>query len=308
MTMTVVNEVDFAELVEQHRRELHIHCYRMLGSFDEAEDVVQEVFLRAWRGRYGFAGRSSLRVWLYQIATNACLDVRRRAARRTEPLSWMQPYPDRLLDQIAPSEDEPDAVYVAKETIELAFLAALQLLPPRQRAVLILRDILNWSTAETAALLETGPAAVNSALQRARATVRKHWSRGTPRLTATDSELSLLHSYIEAHERADPAAVIELLGRDVRMSISHLGLWDGRAAVAAALTRGMGSRGDWRMVPVWANRQPAAATYVRGRGESTFRAFAVTLLRVDDGLITDISAFEVPGLFSAFALPATLVE
>jgi RNA polymerase sigma-70 factor (ECF subfamily) len=256
-------------------------------------------------------------VWLYQIATNACLDVRRQAVRRAgsnggiPPLShlpWIQPYPDRLLDQIAPSQDEPDAVLVARETIELTFLAALQLLPPRQRAVLILRDILDWSTAETAELLDTGASAVNSALQRARATIRKHWSRESPPQAPTASERSLLRSYIQAHERGDPAAVIELLDRDVRMSISHLGHWDGRATVAAALTRGLGSHGQWRMTPVWANRQPAAATYLRGRGESTYRAFAVTLLRVDDGLITDISAFEVAGLFSAFALPSTLPE
>jgi RNA polymerase sigma-70 factor (TIGR02960 family) len=146
------DETAFGALIEPHRRELHVHCYRMLGSFDEAEDLVQETFLRAWRSRDSFdAGSNGLRPWLYRIATNACLDAIRRRSRRVPSLSsfaevpWLQPYPDRLLDEIAPSDAEPDAVVVARETIELTFVAVIQLLPARQRAVLILRDVLDWS-------------------------------------------------------------------------------------------------------------------------------------------------------------------
>src|SRR4051812_10964423 len=155
------DEPAFAALTERHRRELHVHCYRMLASFDEAEDAVQETYLRAWRGREGFDGSTLLRAWLYRIATNVCLDLLRSRARRVPTLGsfaevpWIQPYPDRLLDEIAPSDEQPDAVVVERETIELAFLAALQVLPPRQRAVLIARDVLGWPASETASWLET---------------------------------------------------------------------------------------------------------------------------------------------------------
>jgi RNA polymerase sigma-70 factor (ECF subfamily) len=176
-------ESPFATLSERQRRELHVHCYRMLASFDEAEDAVQETLLRAWRSRETIVDRSLPRAWLYRIATNVCLDMIRRnsrhatAARSSAKVPWLQPYPDRLLDEIAPSAEEPDAVVIAKETIELAFLAAMQVLPPRQRAVLILRDVFGWSATETASLLETSVAAANSAVQRARS--------GTPRDSAT---------------------------------------------------------------------------------------------------------------------------
>jgi len=173
----MINEPDFAQVTERHRRELHVHCYRMLGSFEEAEDAVQETMLRAWRARGTFDGTQP-RAWLYRIATNACLDQIRARKRRPQAMAsfdempWLQPYPDQLLDEIAPTEDEPDAVLVARETIELAFLAVIQLLPPRQRAVLIMRDVLEWSAAETAEALEMTVAGVNSALQRAKATLR----------------------------------------------------------------------------------------------------------------------------------------
>jgi RNA polymerase sigma-70 factor (TIGR02960 family) len=143
-----MSETAFAALVEPHRRELHVHCYRMLGSFEEAEDQVQATLLRAWRSRDSFAGGSGLRAWVYKIATNACLDALRSRARKPvqslPDLPWLQPYPDRLLDEMAPSEDEPDAVVVVRETIELAYIALIQLLPARQRAVLILREVLGW--------------------------------------------------------------------------------------------------------------------------------------------------------------------
>ena len=190
MSVREADDSAFAALAERHRRELHVHCYRMLASFDEAEDAVQETFLRAWRNRAGFEG-DLFRAWLYRIATNVCLDLLRQRSRRVPALHsfaevpWLQPYPDRLLDEAAPSEEQPDAVVVERETIELAFLAALQVLPPRQRAALIVRDVLGWPASEAASLLETSVAAANSALQRARATMQQHlparrmtWSAG----------------------------------------------------------------------------------------------------------------------------------
>jgi len=174
------DESAFAALTERYRRELHVHCYRMLASFDDAEDAVQETLLRAWRSRDGFAGDGMFRAWLYRIATNVCLDARRRRAHRAGVLRsfaevpWLQPYPDRLLDEAAASGDEPGAAVIERETIELAFVAALQVLPPRQRAALIARDVLGWPASQTAVLLEMSVAAANSALQRARATMREH--------------------------------------------------------------------------------------------------------------------------------------
>ncbi len=177
-TDMTTDEATFAEAVERHRRELHVHCYRMLGSFEEAEDALQEAFLRAWRGRESFEGDSQLRAWLYKIATNVCLDALRRNKRQVPVLHskaevpWLQPYPDQLLDEIAPSDEQPDAVVVARETIELTFIALIQLLPARQRAAVILRDVLDWSAAETAKLLDVSVASANSALQRGRETLR----------------------------------------------------------------------------------------------------------------------------------------
>src|ERR687895_631273 len=208
---TAGDQSAFAELVEPHRRELQVHCYRMLGSFEDSEDLVQETFLRAWRKRESFEGRWSFRAWLYRIATNACLDALEQRPRvaslhdGAQPLAeipWLQPYPDELLEGIATSDAEPDAEVVAKETIELAFIAAIQLLPPRQRAVLISRDVLGWSAAETAALLDVSVAAVNSALQRARATLKEHLPRHrldwAPDSDPSQEERELLQRYMDA--------------------------------------------------------------------------------------------------------------
>src|SRR3954452_484213 len=176
MIAMTTDETTFAAAVERHRRELHVHCYRMLGSFEEAEDALQDALMRAWRARGTFTG-DGVRAWLYKIATNVCLDELRRSKRRVPVLNtiaevpWLQPYPDQLLDEVAPADEEPDAVVVARETIALTYMAVIQLLPPRQRAVLILRDVLEWSAAETAEMLEMSVPAANSALQRARATL-----------------------------------------------------------------------------------------------------------------------------------------
>jgi RNA polymerase sigma-70 factor (ECF subfamily) len=177
------DQAAFVAVTERFRRQLHVHCYRMLGSFDEAEEIVQETFLRAWRGRRAFEGRALLRSWLYRIATNACLDViaRRRPQRVAvgDDVTWLQPYPDRLLEPVAPSGDEPEERAVSRETIELAFIVAIQVLPPRQRAVLIARDVVGLPASGTAAMLDMSVAAVNSALQRARATTAIGRSRST---------------------------------------------------------------------------------------------------------------------------------
>jgi len=337
---------DFDDLVRRHRRELHVYCYRMLGSFDEAEDHVQEVLLRAWRSRELFQGRSSPPTWLYRLATNACLDTLRRDARRAVParssapagtgpastgpastgpastgpastgpsiaaMPGVQPYPDSLLDEMAADQPGPEAVAVSRETISLAFLAAIQLLTPRQRAVLILRDVLSWPAAGVAGLLDMSVPAVNSALQRARTTLRDRWPDGrldwAPAAEPDSGQRRLLQRFTDAHEQADPEALIALLRHDVRLAISpQVGEWNGRPDVGDALRDGMNALGQWRLLPVMANGQPGAAGYLRRPGQTAFFPFARTVLRFDHGRLVDIAAFEQPSMFSAFGLPASV--
>jgi RNA polymerase sigma-70 factor (TIGR02960 family) len=309
------DEAAFGRVTERHRRELHVHCYRMLGSFDEAEDLVQETFLRAWRGRAGFDAGPGLRPWLYRIATNACLDALRRRSRRVTTvesfaeLPWMQPYPDRLLDEVAPSEEEPDAVLVSRETIELAFLALIQLLPARQRAVVILRDVLGWSAKETADLLETSVASANSALQRARATLEERAPRrdaAPATAELTDEERALLAGFIDAHERADADAAVALAREDIRVTMPpHPMVYDGVDAIRPLIEQGLTEPGEWRLVATRANRMPAAASYLRAHGETEFRAFKIDVLRIEDGRIAEITTFG-NALFPAFGLPPAL--
>src|SRR4051812_47529525 len=211
-------EAEFAARAEQHRRELHVHCYRMLGSFEEAEDLVQETLLRAWRRRDRLERDEWFRAWLYKIATNACLDAIKSQGRRLPSLGsfrdvpWLQPYPDRLLAEVAPPDEEPEAALLARETIELTFLAVMQRLPPRQRATLILRDVLDWPAEEVARTLELSVAAVNSALQRARATLREHLPADRREAWASpevdEAERAALDGFIAAHEAGDAAAAL----------------------------------------------------------------------------------------------------
>jgi RNA polymerase sigma-70 factor (TIGR02960 family) len=308
---------DFDALMARHRGEIRLHCYRMLGSFTDAEDVTQETFLRAWRARDTFAGRSTVRAWLYRIATNACLDVLRRDPKYRVPsgsapseIAWLEPYPDQLLDLSGPAEDEPDALVVAKETVELAFVAAIQLLSANQRAVLILTDVLGWSAKQTADLLDTSVGSVTSALQRARATLRRElpeagreWS--PPALSA--SERDLVARYVEAHERADAAAVVALLRADVRFTMPPQPVrYDGLVELRDFFVDTFSGRwGTFRLVPTRANRQPATACYLMAPGETSYAALGLDVLRFAGGRLVEITTFE-PRLFVHFGLPSSL--
>ncbi|MDY7103718.1 MAG: RNA polymerase subunit sigma-70 [Actinomycetota bacterium] len=311
------DEAAFAAVAARHRRELHVHCYRMLASFEEAEDAVQETFLRAWRARERLAPDTQLRAWLYRVATNVCLDALRRRDRRPKPATpidvpWMTPYPDTLLDELTnDGDDEPGAVVVRRETIELGFLAALQVLPPRQRAAWIARDVLGWSAAETAATLGTSVAAANSALRRARATMRAllpatraEWSAAAP----TAAERELLDRFIDAHERCDAEAALAVAARDIRVTMPpypwvHVGI----AELTPLLVRGLGPDrdGDWRLLPTAVNRMPAAGSYLRRAGDTVFRPFKLDVLRVRGAEIAEITTFG-PAPFDALGLPPSL--
>jgi RNA polymerase sigma-70 factor (ECF subfamily) len=327
---TAGDEAAFTALTEPYRRQLQVHCYRMLGSLEDAEDLVQETFVRAWRNRAKFHGDSLYRTWLYQLATNVSLDALRRRKRRVLPYDlvpagdpraaladaidapWLQPYPDRLLEPSAPVSGEPEATTVEKETIELAFLVAIQSLPPRQRAVLILRDVLDWSAEDSASLLEATVAGVNSALQRAHATMReklparrRDWK---PTTAPNEEEQAVLRRYMAAHERSDIHGLAVLLRDDVRLSMPPHPVWyEGHAAVVAFHEGVFAPEvGDIRGIATAANRQPVAALYVRAPGEPAYRPLALDLLTVEGGMISEITSFVIPELFAGFGLPATL--
>ena len=324
------SEGDFAALVESYRRELRVHCYRMTGSYDDSEDLVQETYLRAWRSRDGFEGRASVRAWLYRIATNTCLDFQRRTARRPqryEPIpgmnhgsaeaparvTWLQPYPDDELPTA--EEDRPDIAAVSRETLELVFLAAIQHLPPRQRAVLILRDVLGLSAAETAEALDLTVASANSALQRARPTLRDHlprqradWRAAEP----TEGQRAVLQRYMAAAERLDFAAMTDLLSEDITLTMPPNPFWFvGRDALEEFLRPTLDPAspmffGHWRHLPARANGQLAAAGYVRRPGTTVYRAQVLDVLRFDAAdRVVEITSFE-PHLFPAFGLPLRL--
>ncbi len=310
----------FALLTERFRHELHVHCYRMLASYDDAQDMTQETFLRAWDRRESFEGRASLRSWFYRIATNACLDFldkrRDRVPLPTEnpqagtEVLYLQPYPDSLL-----SREDPHETAVARETIELAFIVAVQHLPPRQRAVLILRDVLGWPAKSTADALELTLASANSALQRARVTMREHlpdarldW-RARTRIELTVDERALVNAYMDANDRADLDALATLLREDLRWSMPpQPGVWVGRdKAVKSWADGGFGTVafGDIRSLLSSANGQPAVAMYKRLPGDTAYRSFAIDVLRLFDGLIAEITSFD-DTMFPALGLPATL--
>ena len=323
-------DAGFADLLEPYRRELQVHCYRMTGSYDEAEDLVQETFLKAWRSREAFEGRASVRTWLYRIASNTCLDHLRRHQRvphtyerlpgmehgEGEPparIEWLQPYPDELLADRPAEEAGPEAQALSRETVELVFLAALQHLPPRQRAVLILRDVVGLPAEETAGLLELSTASVNSALQRARPALREHLPAGrrtewAPTTVPTRQEREVVERYRAATERLDVAAMADLLAADAKLTMPPNPYWFvGRKAIIdfVALSLDPASPqffGHWRHRPTRANGQPAVAGYVQRPGTTIYRAQALDVLRIEDGRIAEITTFE-PHLLPAFGLP-----
>ncbi|OLT29714.1 RNA polymerase subunit sigma-70 [Nocardiopsis sp. CNR-923] len=316
------DEAAFADVAERHRHELRVHCYRMTGSFTEAEDMVQEALLRAWRNRATFEGRSTFRAWLYRIATNVCLDALSR--RRPNPdgatphgspfreVTWLQPYPDELLDRAGSEEEGPEARAISRETVELAFLATLQHLPPRQRAVLILRDVVGWPAEQTAGALEMTVPSVKSALQRARATLRRvlppRRSDWSPATAPTENERRVLRRFVEASQNADLDALADLLRQDARQTMPPASLvYDGRAAILdlwRPVLTGDRAWGAWISVPLAANRQPGVANYTRAPGEREFTAVNVDVLRIEDGLVAEITTFG-PQILPAFGLPPT---
>lgn len=327
------DQTAFSTLCEPHRRALRAHCYRLLGSFDDAEDMVQETMMRAWRGRGGFEGKSLFRTWLYKIATNVCLNALERAPARVLPqdvapavtpatpasearsrptlspeIPWLQPFPDDQLDLPASEDSRPDTQVAARETIELAYIAALQHLPPRQRAILILCDVVGWSAEETAEMLEGTIAAVTSALQRAHATIRARLPAGRNDWAAHDpvspEQRAVLQKFMAAWERGDPEEVTRLLREDARWAMPPAALWfDGRAAIANMLRLFPPTfQGEFRMVAIAANRQPAAAAYLRRPGESRFSLSAVLVLRVEGAEIAELTTFSAT-LCGAFRLP-----
>jgi RNA polymerase sigma-70 factor (TIGR02960 family) len=309
-----VDEPAFAELAERHRRELHVHCYRMLGSFDDAEDAVQETYLRAWRRRETFEGRSTLRAWLYRIATNACLDL--LAKRRPEPatggeVQWLQPYPDRLLDELtADVADEPEALAVARETIELAYVIAVQHLAPRPRAALILRDVLGWSAKDVAELLGDSVNSVNSALQRARSGMREHLPAERQDWTGGDEDAGtreLVRRFTDASVAKDVAGIAAMLRDDVRCSMPPTpGLHVGRDAVVSDwIADGFESLGRLRAVPTAVNRQPAVAFYLWQEGHGAYLPLTLDALRIAGGAIGQITIFH-DDQFPRLGLPERL--
>ena len=310
---------------EQSRRELTAYCYRMLGSPFEAEDAVQETFIRAWRGFERFEGRSAVRSWLYRIATNVSLDMLQGRERRALPIdlgpaqaplesnlrtrseaTWIQPIPDAL---VVPPDADPAEVTVARETIRLAFIAALQHLPPRQRAVLILCEVLRWKASEVAELLETSVASVNSALQRARATLAANDVRAATTSTELDAEdRALLERYVVAFERYDMDELTLLIREDATQAMPPFDLWlQGRDDILAWWTgAGAGCRGS-RVIPTTsANGSPAFAQYKQAP-DGTYSAWALQVIEVADGRVVDFMFFlDVERVFPLFGLPLRL--
>ena len=316
--MTIsTDQAAFEAQVRRHTRELRVHCYRMTGSLEESEDLVQETFLRAWRKREQFEGRASLRAWLYKIATNACLDALDKRPRAVGPggeVLWLQPFPDALLAELPSTDDGPDEAVVAKETIELTFLTAIQHLAPLPRAVLVLRDVLDCSARETADVLDTTEASVNSALQRARAGLREHLptprAEWRPEQDSTAAQRELLARYVEVTERADVEATVALMHEDLRFTMPpQPGVWEGRDRVVQGwVSGGYGSEsfGALRCVLTQANGQPAVAAYVKKPGDDAYRPMALDVLGFEEGLVREIVTFD-GALFAQFpVLPAAL--
>jgi RNA polymerase sigma-70 factor (ECF subfamily) len=315
---------DFPELTDAYRRELTAHCYRMTGSIHDAEDLVQETYLRAWRAYAAFEGRSSVRTWLYRIATNVCLTALQGKDRRplptglgapasdpTEPVvassevSWLEPAPDPL---VAADTADPATIVVERDSIRLAFVAALQHLPARQRAVLILRDVLRWKASEVAQALETSEAAVNSALQRAHAQLAKVGvTEDTVEEDLTAEQQELLDQYVQAFWDKDIAAIVSLLTHDAVWEMPpYSGWYVGNEAIGTLIdTQCPGGVHDMPMLATTANGQPAFGLYMR-RPDGCFEPFHLQVLSLRGGQVAHVAAFFDAALFETFGLPATL--
>jgi RNA polymerase sigma-70 factor (ECF subfamily) len=301
------DSTQFALLTERHRSELRVHCYRMLANYADAQDMTQETFLRAWNKRESFKGDATLRTWLYRIATNACLDFLEKRNNRTpvpselpdpgSELPYLQPYPDRMLPE------DPQESVVARETVELAFIVAVQHLPPRQRAVFILRDVLGWPASTAADALELSVASVTSALQRARVTVRAQlpdrrldWRSPATHELSSD-ERGVVRAYIDAHERNDLDGLMSLLRADLRFAMlpdPGTVVTTAEEAVDGWVAGGLFQRGydDWRGIPTTVNRMPAAALYLRTSDAAEYRPFAIAVLHIVDGEIAELTGFD----------------
>jgi RNA polymerase sigma-70 factor, ECF subfamily len=316
---------DFERRTDPFRRELLVHCYRMLGSVHDAEDLLQETMLRAWRARERFdAGRASLRTWLYRIATNACLSALESRSRRPLPsgmvsptddpeapmiprqeVPWLQPFPDAMLGA---EREDPATALAIRGSLRLAFVAAMQYLPPRQRAVLILRDVLDWSAAEVAGALDTTPAAVNSALQRARARLEEVGVDEDQIDEPSDPDRrALIDRYVTAFENADVVALERLLTDDAVLEMPPVLNWFvGREAYGRFIAHLFAMRGsDWRMVPTAANGQPAVAAYLRGRN-GAYHVHTLQVFTVTESGISHNVVFQDSSLFATFRLPPRL--
>jgi len=325
---------DFVQLAEPLRRELKVHCYRMLGSLHEAEDAVQETYLRAWRSFASFDGRGSFRAWLYRIATNVCLDAlsgrgherrflpdQRAPATSEMPdgrpasdVEWLEPYPDADLEGIADDAPNPEARYTSRQAVQLAFVAVIQQLPPRQRAVLLLRDVLGWSAAEVATLLGGSTASVNSVLQRSRETMARHHAASRPPADApTDpGQKKLLERYVQAWEVLELEDFVSLLKEDATYTMPPLPQWyAGRAAIRGFFAYSFKLYGGFRLLPTAANRQPAFAAYSRRGTDGPWSAHSLHVLELEPDGISRLTLFAKPtgpALFAAFGLPLTIAQ
>lgn len=325
------DEAAYAALIDPLRREIHVHCYRMLGSLDDADDALQETLLRAWRQLGRFEPRAPFRAWVYRIATNVCLSLLDRSARRHEvpaaalagapgddrapgddPMR-LDPYPDRLLDELSPPARDPAAEAERRESVALAFVAAVQLLPPRQRAVLLLREVVGYSASEVAAMLDTSVAAVNSALQRARTAVDEERRRGQiarpHQAPASAAERDLVRRLADAWHAADVAGIVELLTADAVLAMPpQPERFVGPAAIGAFLATvpGGGRLDRFRLAPTRANGQPAVGLYLRDRDDGPFVPHAMLVLSLRGGAIASLTRFADPRLFARFGLPAAV--
>jgi RNA polymerase sigma-70 factor (ECF subfamily) len=325
----------FERLAEPFRREIKLHCYRMLGSVHEADDLVQETFLRAWRSFDSFEG-GSFRAWLYRIATNACLNAlaSRKSVQRLLPdqrlpatvtvqkpegapatdVAWLEPYPDANLEGIADDAPGPEARYASREAVELAFVAAIQQLPPRQRVALLLCDVLGWAAAEAATLLGGSTASVNSALQRARETLAKRYPDGRPQVAArpNPAQQKLLDRYLQAWEGHDLDGFVALLKEDATYTMPPWLQWyTGREAIRSFFAMAWKTCGGLRLVPTAANGQPAFAVYERTGADARWAAHSIHVLALEDEMISTLTLFVPPvgpRLFDAFGLPLTLPD